>query len=193
MGIDGPAAGRRTRTGLEFTVEGEAIRFGLLAVKNVGEGAIESIIAAREEGGEFRSLADFCTRVDLRLTNRKVLESLARVGALNALGHPAQVLLGLDDALAAGQAAQRDRITGQTSLFDIGGDDGGRARAAAAGRARDARAASGSAGRRSCSACTSRTTRWARSRTGSASTSRPTPATSRTSRSTGSASCSAAS
>ncbi len=111
------------RSGLGFTVEGDAIRFGLLAVKNVGEGAIESIIAAREEGGEFRSLADFCDRVDLRLANRKVLESLAKVGALNALGHPARLLLGLDDALAAGQAAQRDRATGQTSLFDMGGDD----------------------------------------------------------------------
>ena len=111
------------RTGLGFTVEDDAIRFGLLAVKNVGEGAIESIIEAREEGGEFRSLTDFCTRVDLRLVNRKVLESLVRVGALNVLGHPAQILLGLDDALAAGQAAQRDRISGQTSLFDMGGDE----------------------------------------------------------------------
>ena len=53
-------------------VEGEAIRFGLLAVKNVGQGAIESIIAARDEGGAFRSLTDFCTRIDLRLANRKV-------------------------------------------------------------------------------------------------------------------------
>ncbi|HKF85962.1 MAG TPA: DNA polymerase III subunit alpha [Candidatus Limnocylindrales bacterium] len=111
------------RSHLGFTVEGDAIRFGLLAVKNVGEGAIESIIRAREEGGEFRSLTDFCTRVDLRLANRKVLESLTRVGALNVFGHPAQVLLGLDDALAAGQASQRDRITGQTSLFDMGGED----------------------------------------------------------------------
>ena len=111
------------QSGLGFTVEGDAIRFGLLAVKNVGEGAIQSIIDAREEGGEFRSLTDFCTRVDLRLANRKVLESLARVGALNVFGHPAQILLGLDDALAAGQAAQRDRITGQTSLFDIGGEE----------------------------------------------------------------------
>ena len=67
---------------LEFTVEGDAIRFGLLAVKNVGQGAIESIIAARDEGGEFRSLTDFCTRIDLRLANRKVLEALAKVGAL---------------------------------------------------------------------------------------------------------------
>lgn len=111
------------RSHLGFTVEDDAIRFGLLAVKNVGEGAIESIIRARDEGGEFRSLTDFCTRVDLRLANRKVLESLARVGALNILGHPAQILLGLDDALAAGQAAQRDRISGQTSLFDMGGEE----------------------------------------------------------------------
>ena len=105
---------------LEFTVEGDAIRFGLLAIKNVGQGAIESIIAAREADGEFRTLTDFCTRIDLRLTNRKVLESLAKVGALNAFGHPAQILEGLDDAAAAAQATQRDRISGQTSLFDMG-------------------------------------------------------------------------
>jgi DNA polymerase III subunit alpha len=108
------------RSHLEFTVEGEAIRFGLLAVKNVGHGAIESIIAARAADGDFRSLTDFCTRIDLRLANRKVLEALIKVGALNALGHPAQLLLGLDDAINAAQATQRDRITGQTSLFDLG-------------------------------------------------------------------------
>ena len=108
---------------LEFTVEHDAVRFGLLAIKNVGQGAIESIIAAREEGGEFRSLTDFCTRIDLRLANRKVLEALAKVGALNAFGHPAQILLGLEDAVAAAQATQRDRISGQTSLFDLGATD----------------------------------------------------------------------
>lgn len=111
------------RSQLEFTVEGEAIRFGLLAVKNVGQGAIESIIAAREAEGPFRSLTDFCTRIDLRLANRKVIESLARVGALSAFGHPTQVLTGLDDAIAAAQATQRDRITGQVSLFDLGAAD----------------------------------------------------------------------
>ncbi len=111
------------RSDVEFTVEGDAIRFGLLAVKNVGQGAIESIIAARQDGGPFRSLTDFCSRVDLRLANRKVLESLARVGALNAFGHPSQILLGLDDASAAGQATQRDRVSGQTSLFDLGAED----------------------------------------------------------------------
>ena len=98
------------RSHLEFTVEGDAIRFGLLAVKNVGQGAIESIIAARDEGGDFRSLTDFCTRIDLRLANRKVLEALAKVGALSPFGHPSQILLGLDDAVAAAQATQRDRI-----------------------------------------------------------------------------------
>src|SRR3954452_5543342 len=108
---------------VEFTVEGPAIRFGLLAVKNVGQSAIESIVAARKADGPFKSLTDLCSRIDLRLVNRKVLEALTKVGALNALGHPAQVLLGLDDAIAAGQSAQRDRITGQTSLFDLGAYD----------------------------------------------------------------------
>jgi DNA polymerase III subunit alpha len=108
------------RSHVEFTVEDEAIRFGLLAVKNVGQGAIESIIAAREAEGPFKSLGDLCRRIDLRLANRKVLESLAKVGALNAFGHPARVLEGLDDAIAAGAATQRDLATGQTSLFDMG-------------------------------------------------------------------------
>jgi len=113
------------RSHLEFTVEEEAIRFGLLAVKNVGEGAIESIVAAREADGPFRSLTDFCARIDLRLGNRKVLESLARAGALRAFGHPAQVLAGLDDAVAAGQVVQHDRISGQTSLFELAAEEPG--------------------------------------------------------------------
>jgi len=103
---------------LHFGVEGPAIRFGLLAVKNVGESALESIIAARESGGDFRSLADFCSRIDLRLVNKRVLESLIKVGAFSRLGHPAQLLLALDEAMAYGQAQQHDRITGQGSLFD---------------------------------------------------------------------------
>ena len=111
------------RSAVEFTVEDDAIRFGLLAVKNVGQGAIESIIEAREADGPFKSLADFCTRIDLRLANRKVVESLAKVGALSAFGHPAQILEGLDDAMASGQAAQRDRVSGQTSLFDMATED----------------------------------------------------------------------
>jgi DNA polymerase-3 subunit alpha len=102
---------------VEFTVEGEQIRFGLLAVKNVGQGAIESIIAARSEGGPFRSLTDFCSRIDLRLANRKVLESLARVGALNAFGHPAQVIDGLEDAMDRGQQLRMERESPQIGMF----------------------------------------------------------------------------
>src|SRR6185369_9929708 len=75
------------KSSVEFTVEDEGIRFGLLAVKNVGQGAIESIIAAREADGPFKSLGDLCRRIDLRLANRKVLESLAKVGAMSAFGH----------------------------------------------------------------------------------------------------------
>jgi DNA polymerase-3 subunit alpha len=104
---------------LDFLVEGESIRFGLLAVKNVGQGAVESIIAAREKDGPFRSLADFCSRVDLRLVNKRVIESLIKVGALDALGHPAQLLAALDEVLAAAQIEQRERASGQISLFDL--------------------------------------------------------------------------
>jgi DNA polymerase-3 subunit alpha len=112
------------RSFVEFTVEDDAIRFGLLAVKNVGEGAIQSIIACRQDG-DFASLADFCTRVDLRLVNKRVMECLIKVGAMNRFGHAAQLLAALDDAMAAGQAAQRDRTSGQTSLFDMGSSEGG--------------------------------------------------------------------
>jgi DNA polymerase-3 subunit alpha len=107
------------RSFVDFTVEGEAIRFGLLAIKNVGEGAIESIVEARRADGSFGSLADLCSRVDLRLVNRRVLESLIKVDALRDLGHPAQLLMALDEAMAVGQAQQRDRETGQASLFDM--------------------------------------------------------------------------
>ena len=123
------------RSGLEFTVEDDAIRFGLLAVKNVGQGAIESIIAARAGGRDASGRSPTSARASTpRLANRKVLESLAKVGALNAFGHPAQILDGLDDALAAAQAAQRDRISGQTSLFDMAADESAVPREAAPGR-----------------------------------------------------------
>jgi DNA polymerase-3 subunit alpha len=112
------------RSFVEFTVEDDAIRFGLLAVKNVGENAIQSIIDARKEG-DFTSLADFCSRVDLRLVNKRVMECLVKVGAMNRFGHAAQLLEALDDAMAAGQSAQRDRTSGQTSLFDMGSSEGG--------------------------------------------------------------------
>jgi DNA polymerase-3 subunit alpha len=107
------------RSGVEFTVEGDAIRFGLIAVKNVGQGAIESIIAARQSGGEFRSLRDFCERIDLRLVNSRVIEALAWVGALSAFGHPVQIIEALPTILPSAQAAQQQRASGQISAFDL--------------------------------------------------------------------------
>jgi DNA polymerase-3 subunit alpha len=107
------------RSGVEFTVEGQAIRFGLLAVKNVGQGAIESIIAARAEGGPFRSLRDFCERVDLRLVNSRVIDALAWVGALSAFGHSVQILDALPTILPSAQAVQQQKATGQMSAFDL--------------------------------------------------------------------------
>jgi DNA polymerase-3 subunit alpha len=103
---------------LDFEPEGEAIRFGLLGVKNVGATAAESIVAAREVGEPAASLQEFCERIDLRLANKRVLEALAKVGALRRFGHPAQVLLALDDAISGASSAQRERAAGQVGLFD---------------------------------------------------------------------------
>jgi DNA polymerase III subunit alpha len=103
-----------------FTVVGEKrIRFGLAAVKNVGLGAIESIVAARKEK-PFISMRDFVSRIDLRLCNRKVLESLIKCGAFDSLGgHRAQYLAVMDDVLAQGQCIQRERENGQLSMFSL--------------------------------------------------------------------------
>jgi DNA polymerase-3 subunit alpha len=103
---------------LDFEPEGEAIRFGLLGIKNVGATAAESIVAAREAGEQAASLQEFCERIDLRLANKRVLEALAKVGALRRFGHPAQILLALDDAISGGSSAQRERAAGQVGLFD---------------------------------------------------------------------------
>ncbi|MGH7524007.1 MAG: DNA polymerase III subunit alpha [Gemmatimonadales bacterium] len=104
-------------SGFKFTVVGEQrIRFGLGAVRNVGAGAIESIIAARR-GGPFRSLDDFVGRIDVRLCNKRVLESLIAAGACDALGHRAQLCAALDRALAESQLLQQEIATGQASLF----------------------------------------------------------------------------
>jgi hypothetical protein len=91
----------------------------LLAVKNVGESAIESIIAARRAGGEFQSLRDFCERIDLRLVNSRVIEALAWVGALSKFGHPVQIIEALPTILPSAQATQQQQATGQISAFDL--------------------------------------------------------------------------
>jgi len=109
------------RSGLDFTLESGAIRFGLGAVKNVGEGAVEAILAAREAGGPFRDLADFCQRVDLRQVNRRALECLIKVGALDAFGRRSQLLAAIDRMMALSQATHRAKEVGQLSMFDLAG------------------------------------------------------------------------
>ena len=107
-------------SGAQFTPHGEAIRFGLAAVKNVGGNAIESILKAREEvGGRFSSLWEFCEKVDLRVMNKRVLESLIKAGALDSLGRRAQLMAAVDKAMERAQKAQRDAAQGQTGLFGL--------------------------------------------------------------------------
>jgi DNA polymerase-3 subunit alpha len=102
-----------------FTPHGQAIRFGLAAVKNVGHNAIESIVAARKELGKFKSIYEFCEKVDLRLLNKRVLESLIKSGAMDSLGRRAQLMAVLDKAMDHAQKTQRDAESGQHGLFGV--------------------------------------------------------------------------
>jgi DNA polymerase-3 subunit alpha len=102
-----------------FTPHGQAIRFGLAAVKNVGHNAIESIVAARKELGTFKSIYEFCEKVDLRLLNKRVLESLIKSGAMDSLGRRAQLMAVLDKAMDHAQKTQRDAESGQHGLFGV--------------------------------------------------------------------------
>ena len=96
-----------------------AIRYGLAAIKNVGQGAMDLAIQEREAGGEFTSLEDFCRRLDSRIANRKILENLVRCGAFDFLGRErAELFACIDDSLAAASESQKDRASGQVSLFD---------------------------------------------------------------------------
>jgi DNA polymerase-3 subunit alpha len=95
-----------------------AIRFGLAAIKGVGEVAVLGILKAREEGGRFKSLQDLCERVDNRTVNRKTLEALVKSGAGDSLGSNRATLLSqIDRALARAQSLAQDRVRGQSSLF----------------------------------------------------------------------------
>ncbi len=102
-----------------FTPHGNAIRFGLAAVKNVGGNAIESIVAARKNLGQFKSIYQFCENVDLRLLNKRVLESLIKSGAMDSLGRRAQLMAVLDKAIERAQKEQRDAESGQHGLFGV--------------------------------------------------------------------------
>jgi DNA polymerase-3 subunit alpha len=111
-------------SGLQFTPqvtsEGAAIRFGLAAVKNVGGNAIESILKARgEAGGRFKSLWEFCEKVDLRVMNKRVIESLIKAGALDSLGTRGQLNNAVDRAMERAQKSQRDAEQGQSGLFGL--------------------------------------------------------------------------
>src|SRR5687767_5040966 len=115
-------------SGFKFTVVGDRrIRFGLGAVRNVGWGAIESIIAARSDA-PFTVLADFVQRIDLRLCNKRVLESLVAAGACDSLGgHRRQLIEALESALGEAQLLQEEREAGQASLFGESQQDAGAA------------------------------------------------------------------
>ncbi len=112
---------------LDFTIVGDArgqraIRFGLGAIKGVGEKAVASILGARRAGGPFRSLFDFCERVDLQVVNKAVCEALIKCGAFDSTGAMRKGLMCvLDRAIQAGAAAQADRTSGQMSFFDAMG------------------------------------------------------------------------
>jgi DNA polymerase III subunit alpha len=100
---------------------GDAIRFGLGAVKNVGQNAVEAIIKARAELGRFSSIYQFCEHADMTAINRRVMESLVRAGAMDGLsGTRAQLLLALDAAIETGNRAAKDRECGQAGLFGGG-------------------------------------------------------------------------
>ncbi|MCW5840292.1 MAG: DNA polymerase III subunit alpha [Caldilinea sp.] len=106
--------------------EGSAIRFGMAAVKNVGEGPVRVIIEARQEGGPFKSLEEFCDRVDLRQVNKRALECLIKVGALDRFGRRSQLLAMLDQMVGSSASVHDARDSGQLSIFDLmsGGGSG---------------------------------------------------------------------
>ena len=110
-----------------FTIEAEgdrrAIRFGMVSVKNVGANAVQPIVEARESGGEFKSIEDFCRRVDLRSVNKKVVESLVKAGALDGLGQRGSLLAAIDRIVSLSQREQRQKQSGQSSMFDLFGNN----------------------------------------------------------------------
>jgi DNA polymerase III subunit alpha len=108
----------------DFAVVEGKIRFGLDAVKNVGDPAVRGIVAGREAGGPFESIWDFCERVDPALVNKRALESLVKCGALDSTGATRLGMWNvLEQALGAGARQQADRLAGQGSIFDLGEEE----------------------------------------------------------------------
>ena len=106
----------------DFSCEGHAIRFGLSAVRNVGEGVSGQLIEERERGGPFTDFHDFCDRVDAGVLNKRTIESLINGGAFDSLGHPRKGLLNVFEVIVdAGLRRRRERDAGTMSLFDLGG------------------------------------------------------------------------
>jgi DNA polymerase-3 subunit alpha len=102
------------------------IRFGLSAIKGVGEGPVQGVVSAREKGGPFSSLEDFCDRVERQFLNKRVMETLVKAGALDSMpGSRRQKLAILDQAISGAIEAQKAREAGQVSMFDLFGDDTG--------------------------------------------------------------------
>ena len=110
-------------SGKDFTPDGQAIRMGLCAVRNIGAAAADSIIEARRTGAPFQSLYDLCERVDLTTVNKRILENLIKCGAMSSLqGNRAQLTAMLENAMESGQRAWKDRQSGQTGLFGMVAD-----------------------------------------------------------------------
>jgi DNA polymerase-3 subunit alpha len=124
---DAPVLAHRDPTlGYNFPVPpGSAIRFGMAATKNVGEQPVQVILKAREEGGPFTSLEDFCNRVDLRQVGKRPLECLIKVGAFDRFGRRSQLLAVLDQMVEKSAQVHNDRASGQLSIFDLFGGGGG--------------------------------------------------------------------
>ncbi|HIK32575.1 MAG TPA: DNA polymerase III subunit alpha [Oscillatoriales cyanobacterium M59_W2019_021] len=112
------------RSGVDFTPVDRKILFGLSAVRNIGQGAIECILAAREKDGEFKSLADLCDRVDLRTVNRRALEALIKCGALDKIEpNRHQLMEDLELVMDWAQSRAKDKASGQGNLFDLMGEE----------------------------------------------------------------------
>ncbi|WP_427112785.1 DNA polymerase III subunit alpha [Megasphaera sueciensis] len=108
-------------SGSMFSVQGKGVRFGLAGIKNLGENAIDVIVKARNQEGPFVSLADFCSRVDFHVVNKRAVESLIKCGAMDSFGYKRSQLMAVaDQAISLGSLNQKDHASGQMGLFDMG-------------------------------------------------------------------------